>query len=89
MQGYCDFGLQWSIKRFAGIVSSDILYLEGKSPLLMRNNQVKFVDMLPESNKNSAFWDMAVNSYLRWLLLFVLEEAGVSGLQSLGSGKTY
>ena len=59
--------------------SLDILYLEGKSPLLMRNNQVRFGDILPETSKNSAFWDMGVNSHLKWLLLFSPYEAGEWG----------
>ena len=59
--------------------SLDILYLEGKSPLLMRNNHVKFWDMLPETSKSSAFWDIGVNSHLKWLLLFSPDEAGESG----------
>ena len=54
----------------AGISSLDILYLEGKSPLLMSNIQVNFGDVLPESSKSSAFWDMGVDSHLKLLLLF-------------------
>ena len=59
--------------------SLDILYLEGKSPLLMRNNHVKFGHMLPETSKSSAFWDMGVNSHLKWLLQFSPDEVGESG----------
>ena len=59
--------------------SLDILYLEGKSPLLMRNKQVRFGDMLPETSKSSAFWDMGVNSHLKWLLLFSPCEVGEWG----------
>ena len=62
-----------------GIFSLDILYLEGKSPLLMRNNQVNFGDILPETSKSSGFWDMGVNSHLKWLLLFSPYEAGEWG----------
>ena len=54
----------------AGIFSLDILYLEGKSPSLIRNNQVNFADSLPETSKSSGFWDMGVKSHLTWLLLF-------------------
>ena len=36
----------------------------------MRNNQVRFGDMLPETSKSTAFWDMGVDSHLKWLLLF-------------------
>ena len=46
-----------------------ILYLEGKSPLLS-NIQVNFGDILPETCKSSAFWDMGVDSHIKWLLLF-------------------
>ena len=73
MQVYCDRGLQWSSKKLhilAGIFSLEILYLEGKIPLLMRNNHVKYGDMLPETSKSSAFWDMGVNSHGKGLLLF-------------------
>ena len=75
MQVHCDHGLQWSIQKInlhilAGIFSLDILYLEVKSPLLMRNNQVNFGDIFPETSKSSAFWDMGVNSHLKWLPLF-------------------
>ena len=45
----------------------------------MRNNQVNFGDILPETSKSSAFWDMGVNSHLKWLLLFSLYEAGEWG----------
>ena len=52
----------WSIQNLdilVGIFSLDIPYLEGKSPLLMRNIQVNFGDILPEIGKSSGFWDMA------------------------------
>ena len=65
-----DHGLHWSnqnLHNLAGISSLDILYLEGKSPLLMRNIQVNFGDILPETSKSSAFWDMGVNSNIKWL----------------------
>ena len=32
--------------------------------------QVNFGDILPETSKSSAFWDMGVDSHLKWLLLF-------------------
>ena len=38
----------------------------------MRNIQVRFGDILPETSKSSAFWDMGVDSHLKWLLLFSL-----------------
>ena len=61
----------------------DVLFLEGKSPLLMRNIQVNFEDILPETSKSSAFWDMGVNSNLKWLTLFSPDEAGKSDGTSL------
>ena len=81
-QGDSDHGLHWSIQNLhilAGISSLDILYLEGKSPLLMSNNRVNFGDILPETSKSSAFWYMGVNSHLKWLLLFSPYEAGKWG----------
>ena len=36
----------------------------------MRNIRVSFRDILPESSKSSAFWDMGWSSYLKWLPLF-------------------
>ena len=44
----------------------------------MRSNQVEFWDMLPETSKSNAFWDMGWNSHLKWLLLFSPNEAGES-----------
>ena len=79
VQVYCDHGLQWSIQKFAyltGIFSLDVLYLVGKSPLLMRNIQFNFGDIEPKTSKISAFWDMGVNSNLKWLPFFSLDEAG-------------
>ena len=78
MQVDCDHGLHWSIHNLhilTGIFSLDILFSEGKSPLLMRNIQVNFGDILPETSKSSAFWDMGVDSNLKWLLLFGPDEA--------------
>ena len=45
----------------------------------MRNIQVNFGDILTETSKSSAFWDMGVNSYLKWLPLFSPDEVGESG----------
>ena len=50
----------------------------------MKNNQVKFGNMLPETSKSSAFWDMGVNSHLKWLPMFSPDEAGKSDSISLG-----
>ena len=68
-----DHGLHRSIQNLhilAGIFSLDILYLEGKSPRLMSNIKINFGDILPETSKTSSFWDMGVDSHLKWLLLF-------------------
>ena len=62
-------GQSKNVHTLAGIVSLNILYLGGKGPLLMRNIQVNFGDILPET-KSRAFWDMGVNSNLKWLPLF-------------------
>ena len=45
----------------------------------MSNIQVNFGDILLETSKNSAFWDMGVDSHLKWLLLFSPDEAGELG----------
>ena len=45
----------------------------------MNNIQVNFGNILPETSKSSAFWDMGVDSHLKWLLLFSPDEAGESG----------
>ena len=66
-------------KILAGIFSLDILYVEGKSLLLMSNIQFNFGDILPETSKSSAFWDMGVDSHLKWLFLFSADVAGKSG----------
>ena len=49
----------------------------------MRNIQVNFGNILPETSKSSAFVDMGVNSQLKWLLLFSAVEAGESDGTSL------
>ena len=85
MQVDCDHGLHWSFHNLhilAGIFSLDILYLEGKSLLLMSNI---FGDILPETSKSSAFWDMGVNSNLKWSPLSSPDEAGESNGTSLHS----
>ena len=64
----------------------DIIYLEGESPLLMSNIQVYFADILPETNKTSAFWDMGVDSHLKWLLLFSPNGLASCDRTSLGFG---
>ena len=71
-------GLSKDLHILAGIFSLDILYLEEKSSLLMRNLQVIFVDILPETSKSSTFCDVGWNSNLKWLPLFSLDEAGES-----------
>ena len=42
----------------------------------LRNIKVSFGDILPKISKSSAFWDMGVNSSLKWLPLFSPDEAG-------------
>ena len=36
----------------------------------MSNIHVNLLDILQETSKSSAFWDMGVDSHLKWLLLF-------------------
>ena len=43
------------------------------------NIQVNFGKIVPETSKSSAFWDMGVDSRLKWLLLLSPYEAGRSG----------
>ena len=40
------------------------LYLAGKTPLLIGDMQVNLVDILPETSKSSACWDVDGNSNL-------------------------
>ena len=49
----------------AGIFSIRNPYLAGKTFLLVRDMLVNFVDIMPETSKNSACWDMGRNSHLR------------------------
>ena len=48
-------------------VQSDNLYLAGKALLLIMTMLVNFGDILPETGKSSACWDMGLNSLLTWL----------------------
>ena len=50
-----------------------------EKPLLMSSIQVNFGDILPETSKSSAFWDMGVDSRIKWLLLFSPNEVGELG----------
>ena len=81
VQGDWDHGLQRSIQNLhilAGIFSLDILYLKGKSPLLLSNIQVNLMDILLETSTSSTFSDMCVNSHLKLLLLFSPDKAPTS-----------
>ena len=52
-----------------GIFSFDIglLYLAGKTPLLVRDMLVNFRDILPETSKSSACWNTGRNCNLKWM----------------------
>ena len=50
----------------AGLFLLDFLYLAGKTPLLVQKMLVNFLDILPETSKTSACWDMGRNSHLTW-----------------------
>ena len=76
-------GQSKNVQILAGIFSLNILYLEGKSPLLMRNIMVNLGPILPETSKSSAFWDMGGNYNLKWLPLFSPDEACESDGTSL------
>ena len=76
-----DCDLHWSIQNLHILqeFSHCSLYLEEKNTLLMRNIQVNFLrDILAETSKSSAFWEMGWNSNLKWLPLFSTDEAGMS-----------
>ena len=45
----------------------DNLYLAGKTPLLIGDMLVNFGNILPDTSKSSACWDMGGNSHLTWL----------------------
>ena len=50
------------------IFSMNNLYSTNKeTPLLVGDMLVNFGDILPETNKSSACWDMGGNSHLTWL----------------------
>ena len=49
----------------------------------MRNIQVNLRDILAETSKSSVFWDMSVNSNLKW---FSPDEAGEWDGTGLGGG---
>ena len=49
----------------AGMFSMDNLYLTWKTPLLVWDMLVNFGDILPETSKSRACWDMGGNSHLR------------------------
>ena len=49
----------------------------------MRNIQVNFGDIFPETSKSSAFWDIGVPSHLKWLPFFSPDEPGESDSTSL------
>ena len=77
MQVDCDHGPHWSIQNvhiLAGIFSLDILFRREKHLA----DEVNFGALLPETCKSGAFWDMVVNSHLRWLLLFRPDEPSQS-----------
>ena len=54
----------------------------------MSNIRVNFGDILPETSKSSAFWDMGVDSHLKKLLLFSPYEAGELGWHQCSSATT-
>ena len=51
----------------AGIFSTNYIYLVGKNPLLVGDMLVNFEDVLQETSKSRAWWDMGGTSHLKWL----------------------
>ena len=49
-----------------------------KKSFAMSSMQVNFQDILPETSKSSAFWDMGGDSHVKWLLLFSPDVARAS-----------
>ena len=60
-------GLSRNLHIMAGIFLLDNPSLAGKTPLLVEYMLVNFGDILPETSKSSACWDMGGNSNLTWL----------------------
>ena len=60
-------GLPRNLHIMVEIFSLDNLSLAGKTPLLVGDMLVNFWDILPETSKSSAWWDMGGNSHLTWL----------------------
>ena len=57
-------GLSRNLHIVARIFSLDNLSLPGKTPLLVGDMLVNFGDILPETSKSSACWDMGGDSHL-------------------------
>ena len=60
-------GQSKNVHILAGILSLDNKYQTGKTPLLASNMLVNCRDILPETSKGSACWDLGGNSHLTWL----------------------
>ena len=53
------------------VFSLDNLSIKGRITLLVRDMLINFGDILPETSTSSACWDMAGNSNLKWLLVYI------------------
>ena len=51
-------GQSRNLHAMAGIFTLDNLYLAGKHPFQVRDMLINFADILPETSKSSACWDM-------------------------------
>ena len=82
-----DHGLQWSIQEFAYFGRTFLIgcyIFRREKPFADEEHSANFREILPETSKSSAFWDMGVNSTLKWLPLFSPDEA--SGLDGTSLG---
>ena len=60
-------GQSQNLHIIAVLIPLDYLYLVECTPLLVREKLANFWDILPETCKSSACWDMGRNSHLTWL----------------------
>ena len=60
-------GLSGNLHIMAEMILLVNFYLTGKTPLLVMDMLVNFGDILPETSKISACWDIGGNSHLTWL----------------------
>ena len=64
VESVCSSRLSMNVHIMAGLFSMDSLYVAGNTPLQVGDILVKFEDILRETSKSSACWDMGGNSHL-------------------------